>query len=83
MNAKVPTDSNPYVGPVPSQRKQRNLFFGRTQEIRQLMYLLIAERIVLLHSPSGAGKTSLIQAGLIPTLEEEEERFQILPIMQT
>jgi formylglycine-generating enzyme required for sulfatase activity len=82
MNAEMPTDSSPYVGPVPFERQHQNLFFGRQREIRQLMYRLIPQRIVLLHSPSGAGKTSLIQAGLIPALEEEEETFQILPTMQ-
>ncbi len=45
-----------------------------------LLDLLIAERIVLLYSPSGAGKTSLIQAGLLPELEDEG--FQVLPVMR-
>jgi WD40 repeat protein len=35
---------------------------------------------VLLHSPSGAGKTSLIQAGLLPRLSEQD--FNILPIIR-
>jgi WD40 repeat protein len=82
MSAHMPTDSSPYVGPVPFEREHENLFFGRQHEIRQLMYRLIPQRIVLLNSPSGAGKTSLIQAGLIPALEREEETFRILPIMQ-
>src|SRR5206468_932065 len=43
-----------------------------------LLDLLIAERVVLLYSPSGAGKTSLIQAGLSPRLEGEG--FQVLPV---
>jgi WD40 repeat protein len=42
--------------------------WGRNEEIAALYYLLCAERIVLLHSPSGAGKSSLVQAGLIPRL---------------
>ena len=46
----------------------------------ELLDLLIAERIVLLYSPSGAGKTSLIQAALIPRLEKEG--FQVLPVMR-
>ncbi|MFI5456004.1 MAG: hypothetical protein ACHRXM_11195 [Isosphaerales bacterium] len=42
--------------------------FGREPELLELVDTTIADRIVLLHSPSGAGKTSLLQAGLIPRL---------------
>jgi Novel STAND NTPase 1 len=52
--------------------------FARDREQRDLVNLLIAERIVLLHAPSGAGKTSLIQAGLIPRLQEGR-RFHPTP----
>ena len=48
--------------------------------MRELLDLLIAERIVLLNSPSGAGKSSLIQAGLVPALEEE--LFRVLPVVR-
>ena len=51
---------NPYVGPRSFQTGQK--LYGRDRELRELASLLIAERIVLLHSPSGAGKSSLIQA---------------------
>src|SRR5439155_26971926 len=44
---------------------------------RDLRDLLIAERLGLLYSPSGAGKSSLIQAALIPELEAEG--FRVLP----
>jgi WD40 repeat protein len=54
--------------------------YGRDTELRQLLDLLIAERIVLLHSPSGAGKSSLIYAGLIPQLREEG--FNVLPTIR-
>src|ERR1039457_2985010 len=67
-NAVVVTITNPFVGPRPIETGQR--IFGRDREIEELYYLLSAERIVLLHSPSGAGKSSLIQAGLIPRLDE-------------
>ena len=69
---------NPYVGPRPFQTGET--LYGRDREILELLDLLIAERIVLLYSPSGAGKTSLIQAGLLPELEEED--FQPLPVMR-
>jgi len=38
---------------------------------RERFYLLTAERIVWLHSPSGADKTSLIWASLVPRLERD------------
>jgi tetratricopeptide (TPR) repeat protein len=61
--------ANPFVGPRPIERGQP--IFGRDAEIDQLYYLLSAERIVLFHSPSGAGKSSLLQAGLIPRLVQQ------------
>jgi hypothetical protein len=69
---------NPYVGPRAFQRGET--LYGRDREVMELLDLLIAERIILLHSPSGAGKTSLIQAALIPKLEREG--FHVLPAMR-
>lgn len=69
---------NPYIGPRPFHAGER--LYGRDQELYELLNLLIAERIVLLYSPSGAGKTSLIQAGLLPRLADEG--FQALPVMR-
>ena len=60
---------NPFVGPRPLERGQP--IFGRDREIDDLYYLLSAERIVLFYSPSGAGKSSLLQAGLIPRLQAQ------------
>jgi hypothetical protein len=66
---------DPYVGPRPFQRGEQ--LYGREREALKLADLLIAGRVVLLHSPSGAGKTSLIQAGLVPQLETQD--FHVLP----
>lgn len=65
---------NPYVGPRPFKRGET--LYGRKRELAELVDLLIAERIVLFHSPSGAGKSSLINAALIPRLEEEGFRVR-------
>lgn len=70
--------SNPYVGPRAFQPGEP--FYGRDRELRSLSSLLIAERIVLMHSPSGAGKTSLMQAGLLPRLADES--FDVLPVIR-
>jgi len=63
------TPFNPFVGPRPLEKGQP--IFGRDLEIAQLFDMLCAERVVLLYSPSGAGKSSLIQAGLIPRLADQ------------
>jgi conflict system STAND superfamily ATPase len=70
--------SNPYIGPRAFQIGEG--IFGRDQEILKIFYQLISERIVLLYSQSGAGKTSLIQAGLIPKLREAG--FLVFPIIR-
>jgi hypothetical protein len=69
---------NPYVGPRPFRPGEP--LYGRDHEADQLADLLIAKRIVVLHSPSGAGKTSLIQAALIPALRAAG--FTVLPIVR-
>ena len=69
---------SPFRGPRPFQAGET--LYGRDYEARALFSTLVAERIVLLHSPSGAGKTSLIQAALMPMLEERE--FAVLPTVR-
>ncbi len=69
---------NPYLGPRSFTRQHR--LYGRDRELRDLTSLLVAERIVLLYSPSGAGKSSLIQAALIPALEARQ--FRVLPVVR-
>src|SRR5512136_2227211 len=65
---------NPYVGP--RAFRQGETLYGRDREVLELLDLLIAERIVLLYSPSGAGKSSLINAALIPRLQGEDFRVR-------
>ena len=76
--AKQDGRTNPYVGPRALRYGEH--IYGRDRESLDLRDLLIAERVVLLYSPSGAGKTSLIQAGLIPEMEKEE--FEVLPVIR-
>jgi WD40 repeat protein len=72
--------ASPYVGPRPYTRQDhaanRDLY-GREAEVESLFNILISQRIVLLYSPSGAGKTSLIEAALVPRLQSEG--FAVLP----
>jgi WD40 repeat protein len=69
---------NPYVGPQSFTREQRKLFKGRDREKNELSALLSSRRLVLFYAESGAGKTSLINAGLTPLLEKRG--FEVLPV---
>lgn len=74
--AEAPEVTEPYVGPRPYQPDQSKLFFGRVYEVREITSLVVAQQTLLVFAPSGAGKTSIINAGLIPVLHS---RFDILP----
>lgn len=69
---------NPYVGPQSFRAGQH--LYGRAVALDTLFNLVIAERIVLLYSPSGAGKSSLINAALIPELNREG--LEVLPVVR-
>lgn len=59
-----------YPGLASFTTAQRDLFFGRKRETRELFHLLSVEKTVVLFSKSGLGKTSLLNAGVIPLLAE-------------
>lgn len=77
MTTPIPKP-NPYVGPRSFLRGER--LYGRSLETAELVDLLIAERIVLMYSPSGAGKSSLVNAAVLPRIEKQG--FQVLPTMR-
>lgn len=59
----------PYLGPESFQPEDADLFFGREREAEQLIAMILSARCALLHARSGAGKTSLLNAVVIPRLE--------------
>src|SRR5262249_61584303 len=62
---------SPYFGPRPFEEGEKLLFFGRESDANELLSLVTAYPMVLLYSVSGAGKTSLVNARLIPMLRGE------------
>lgn len=69
--------TNPFVGPQPLSGGHS--VFGRDRELRELQYLLTSERIVLLYSASGAGKSSLI-SGKGGLRERLAKSFDVWPV---
>ncbi|SEF93234.1 WD40 repeat [Nonomuraea solani] len=67
-------DQCPYPGLAAFGRDQARWFFGRDALIAELLarldHRLTARGIQMVVAPSGAGKTSLLRAGLLPRLEQ-------------
>ena len=61
----------PYKFLDPFGLTDTGLFCGRDQEIAQLQRQFHGTRLLILYGESGTGKTSLIQAGLLPSLPVE------------
>ena len=66
-----------YPGVSPFTSDQKNIFFGRDNDIKKLQKLLSLRKQVLLYSKSGIGKTSLLNAGVLPKFEK---KFTIIKI---
>jgi WD40 repeat protein/transcriptional regulator with XRE-family HTH domain len=62
----------PYLGLLPFEERDARIFFGRTELVAQLVQRLAERRnapgILLVTGESGAGKSSLLRAGLMPRL---------------
>ena len=80
MQSKQEHKKNPFVGPraFNSSEYDRLHFFGRDHEAEEILTLLLSHQLVLIYAQSGAGKTSIINAKLVPELEKEG--FKVLPI---
>lgn len=60
---------NPFVGLRPFESGEGLLFFGRREQIIELLQQLHRTRFLSIVGSSGCGKSSLIRAGLIPKLK--------------
>jgi WD40 repeat protein len=67
---------NPWPGLASFEEDSHAFFFGRDHEIKLLRDHVLDGQVTVLYGRSGLGKTSLLQAGLFPTLRERH----LLPI---
>ena len=61
--------SKPYPGTSPFTTAEAALYFGRDREADQVISRIISSRMTVIHAQSGSGKTSLLNARIIPGLE--------------
>ncbi|EOD57197.1 BTAD domain-containing putative transcriptional regulator [Amycolatopsis vancoresmycina] len=73
--AELPPGTCPYPGLAAFDRSLARYFFGRTELVGKLLDKLkqrtAAPDIVIVTAISGAGKSSLLQAGLLPALDRD------------
>ena len=70
---------NPYRGLEPFEAEHSELFFGRSELVKELHNFVKAHPLTVVLGASGSGKSSLVKAGLIPKLKREtEEKWSIL-----
>jgi len=68
---------NRYPGTRPFEEKDRSLFFGRNEDISRLSKQIRLEQLLVLFGKSGLGKSSLLNAGILPAMKESGN---VLPI---
>jgi len=64
-------EGSPYLGLEKFGVDDKDKFFGRDRWIIELTNYLAKENVLLLLGASGSGKSSLIQAGLMPQLKDQ------------
>lgn len=68
----------PYPGTQPFDSEAGQRFFGRTTEVAAVVELWKTHRLTILSGASGSGMTSLLRAGVLPSLRRD--RADVLPI---
>ena len=61
--------NNPFPGLRPFMQEEADLFFGRDRQSDELVRRLASSRFLAVVGTSGSGKSSLVRAGLLPSLE--------------
>lgn len=69
MNTDKRLASNPFPGLRAFTQYEADLFFGRDRQSDELVRRLAAHRFVAVVGTSGSGKSSLVRAGLMPSLD--------------
>jgi WD40 repeat protein/DNA-binding SARP family transcriptional activator/energy-coupling factor transporter ATP-binding protein EcfA2 len=66
-----PSATCPYLGLVPYDLRDADVFFGRDAEVAACLERLAATGVVVVVGPSGSGKSSLVRAGVGAALRRE------------
>ena len=68
----IEKDGSPYPGLMHFTRKYAGVFFGRESEVNEILDRMRGPegRFIIISGGSGTGKSSLVDAGMLPRVEE-------------
>lgn len=64
----------PYPGLRAFDEDEWPIFFGRERMVDAVVTQLVSQHLAVVHGDSGSGKSSLIRAGVLPRLRQEQAR---------
>lgn len=76
--AREVTLQNPYVGLRRFEEKDRDRFFGRDHLVQELLTQIESHRFTAVVGQSGAGKSSLVRAGVIPAWRKDHPDGKVI-----
>lgn len=80
LNLPQAPERNPYKGlhPYSSEEEDEKTFFGRTKAMDEIAQKLTQTSLLIVSSPSGIGKSSVVKAGLFPLLKQKDDFEELL-----
>jgi hypothetical protein len=73
-----PSPDHPYIELAAFDKRSRDRFFGREEDIERIVRRIESNRLFVLYGASGVGKTSLLQAGVTPRLEHTDPPYTVI-----
>ena len=71
LDRVVQRPSRPYPGLRPFRSDESSIFCGREAIAREVLYIAGEHSVTFVHGGSGCGKSSLVAAGVLPSLERD------------
>ena len=66
--------NNPFPGLRPFRKEESHLFFGRENQVYEVLAKLKSNKFVGIVGNSGIGKSSFVNCGILPKLQEEKNQ---------
>jgi WD40 repeat protein/serine/threonine protein kinase len=78
-HSEILLEKSPYLGLTAFSTADANLFFGREKETESFLNRLRVQPLIAVIGPSGTGKTSFIQAGVVAGLDKTWQIVTVRP----